>query len=204
MMQAPEIAVFDLGKVLLDFDYTIAARRLFGRSATSAEDLSRLINQSPLLLRYESGGMTTEEFFDAVSAAAGFRGPLDEFAAVFSDIFAAMPPMIELHQRLRARGVPTFIFSNTNELAVRHIRAKFPFFSQFDGYVLSFEHGAIKPQARLYEVVEEHTRRRGSQILYVDDRPENVAAGAARGWHAVLHSSPEATTLAVQRLGLLG
>jgi FMN phosphatase YigB (HAD superfamily) len=39
---------------------------------------------------------------------------------------------------LRANGIPTCIFSNTNPIAVRHIRTAFPFFANFDGYVLSY------------------------------------------------------------------
>jgi HAD superfamily hydrolase (TIGR01509 family) len=112
--------------------------------------------------------------------------------------------MIELHAALRSKGIPTFIFSNTNELAVAHIRRAFPFFAGFDGYVFSYEHGAMKPQPRLYEVVEEMTGRREKEILYLDDRAENVAAGAARGWHAVLQETPEQSWAALKSAGLLG
>jgi len=111
---------------------------------------------------------------------------------------------LKLHAALRQRGVPTYVFSNTNELAVGHIRKSFPFFSQFNGYVCSYEHGAMKPDAKLYEVVERTSRLGGSEMLYLDDRPENVAAGAARGWHAVLHESAEKSQAAVAAFGLLG
>jgi FMN phosphatase YigB (HAD superfamily) len=40
-------------------------------------------------------------------------------------------------------------------------------------------------------------------LLYIDDRLENVAAGAARGWQTVLHETPEKTRAAVAKLGLL-
>ena len=92
---------------------------------------------------------------------------------------------------LKKTKLPTYIFSNTNDLAVEHIRNRFPFFSDFDGYVLSYEHGAMKPSAKLYEIVERMSGRRGGEILYIDDRPENVAAGVARGWQGILHESPE-------------
>jgi len=111
--------------------------------------------------------------------------------------------MVELHAELRRRGLPTYIFSNTNELAVRHIRSNFSFFSNFDGYILSYEHGAMKPGAKLYEVVERTTGRRGSEILYLDDRPENVEAGATRGWQVILQENPDKTREAMTALGLL-
>ena len=111
--------------------------------------------------------------------------------------------MVTLHSALRQKNIPTYIFSNTNELAVGHIRRNFPFFANFDGYILSYEHGAMKPDSKLYEVVERQTGRRGSQILYLDDRPENIETGAARGWQVILQESCEKTRSALQALGLL-
>ena len=202
-MKPPQVVVFDLGKVLLDFDYVHTARKIFARCRVPAHDISKLIDQSPLLFRYESGALTTEEFFAEIKAAASFLGDLEEFSELFGNMFSPIEPMIELHATLRARGIPTFIFSNTNELAVRDIRGRFPFFHNFDDYVLSYEHGAMKPEDKLYEVVERVTGRRESEILYLDDRVENVATGAARGWRAVLHETPANTRAAVQQAGLL-
>ncbi len=61
----------------------------------------------------------------------------------------------------------------------------------------------MKPDMKLYEVVERQADRRHQEILYVDDRPENVAAGAARGWQVILQETPEKTFAAVEKLGLL-
>jgi FMN phosphatase YigB (HAD superfamily) len=199
----PAVLVFDLGKVLLDFDYGIAATRLASRCALSAEQVRSVIDQSPLLFAYETGRLKSQGFYDEVCQRTGFRGVLDEFSASFSDIFTEIEPMVDLQRRLRKRGIPTWIFSNTNPIALAHIRRQFPFFEQFDGYVLSFEHGAMKPDPVIYERVEKATGRRGAEILYMDDRPENVEAGRARGWRVIHHVSPEQTIAAVERLKLL-
>ena len=45
--------------------------------------------------------------------------------------------------------------------------------------------------------------KRGSDLLYIDDRAENIAAGAARGWQTILQETPEKTLVAVNQLGLL-
>ncbi|NBR86778.1 MAG: HAD family phosphatase [Verrucomicrobia bacterium] len=199
----PTAVIFDLGKVLLDFDYGIVARRLAAHSGRDAEQIRGLLDQSPLLHRFESGRMTNDEFFREVSALTGYTGVFEEFADIFGDIFAPIAPMIDLHAQLRARGVPTFIFSNTNDLAIRHIRANFPFFANFTGYIYSHEARAMKPDARIYEVIEQRTQRTGAALLYVDDRKENVDAGAARGWRVVHHETPEQTIAAVRAAGLL-
>ena len=202
-MNVPKAVVFDLGKVLVDFDYRIAAERIAARSEVTPHQLWGFLDQSPLLHRYETGLITTQQIFDEVQAFTRFQGDLEEFGRLFGDIFTPVPRMIELHAAVRAKGLPTCIFSNTNELAVAQIRRAFSFFANFDGYVYSYEHGVMKPQPRLYEVVEETLGGRGAEILYLDDRPENVRAGAARGWQTVLHETPELSWAAVRRAGLL-
>jgi HAD superfamily hydrolase (TIGR01509 family) len=196
--------VFDLGKVLVDFDYSIAIRRIAARSRIPTEELGRfLLTHSPLLFQYELGKVSSEAFYREICAASGYSGSSEEFSQAFGDIFTPIQPMVELQAELRKRGWPTYIFSNTNELAVRHVRANFPFFANFDGYVLSYEHGVMKPEAGLYEVVERVCGRAGPEILYLDDRPENIDAGAARGWQAFLQEAPEKTIRHVRGLGLL-
>jgi FMN phosphatase YigB (HAD superfamily) len=179
--------VFDLGKVLVDFDYGIAARTLAAKSTSSADEVRAVIDQTPLLFRYESTQMTTQEFFEEVRRRIRYRGDFDEFAASFGDIFTEIPAMTALHAEIRARQLPTFILSNTNEIAVGHIRRNFPFFADFADYIFSFEHGVLKPEDRIYEITEQRTGCRGSEILFLDDKPENVAAGAKRGWRTICH-----------------
>jgi HAD superfamily hydrolase (TIGR01509 family) len=163
-----------------------------------------LIDQSPLLFSYETGRITQDQYFAEVRAATGFRGELEEFSRYFSDIFVPIEAMVELHAQLRRRGVPTFVFSNTNELAVGHIRRNFPFFGNFDGYIFSYEHGAMKPEQRIYEVVERMTRSSGKQILFLDDRFENAEAGVIRGWQVIQHETPEKSKAIFEQLHLLG
>ncbi|HEX3626958.1 MAG TPA: HAD family phosphatase [Verrucomicrobiae bacterium] len=191
--------VFDLGKVLVDFDYSIAARKVAARSSQQIERLDHFLSGSPLLAQYESGTLTSRQFFSEVQKITGFQGGADEFANYFADIFAPMPDMIELHATLRKKNVPTYIFSNTNEIAVGHIRRMYPFFSGFDGYILSYEIGAMKPQAKIYEALEAMSRRHSRHLFYIDDRAENVEAGAARGWQIVLHETPQKTRAAVEK-----
>src|SRR5437667_2284280 len=197
---SPKAVVFDLGKVLLDFDYSIAAGRIALQGKMPPDEIRKFIDHSPLLFRFETGLLTKQSFYDEVCAATGFCGSLEEFSGFFSDIFVPIEPMVQLQAALRQSGLPAYIFSNTNELAVGHIRRNFPFFANFDGYVLSYEHGAMKPEEKIYEVVERASGRRGAEFLYLDDRPENVAAGLARGWQVILQESPEKTIAAVKQL----
>ena len=153
-MSEQKVVVFDLGKVLVDFDYSIAIRRFAERSEAGLEQIQRLID-SPIQIDYESGKITTDEFYAAIRDGAGFRGDRAEFVSIFADIFSPMETMIEFFERLKPFGIPTCVFSNTNEIAIGHIREGFPFYSLFDNYVLSFEEGGMKPDEAIYDVVEQ-------------------------------------------------
>jgi HAD superfamily hydrolase (TIGR01509 family) len=201
-MSIPSAVVFDLGKVLLDFDFGIAAAKIAGRSRLTAPQVLQTLNQSPLLHRLESGQMTDEEFAVEVCSTCAFSGTLDEFYDAFADIFTEIRPMTALNGALRANRVPTCIFSNTNGLAIGHIRQRFPFFAQFDHYILSYEQGVMKPDAAIYAAVERALGLGGEAIVYLDDRAENVEGGLARGWRALLHETPEKTLPALAQLGL--
>lgn len=197
------VFIFDLGKVLVDFDYSIAARKVAARSAKAPEDLHAFLGSSPLLLDYESGRLTRQTFYEAIRDAIGFRGDLAEFGSYFADIFAEMPETISLQADLRRRGFKTYVFSNTNDLAIEHVRRNFPFFTNFDGYIYSYEVGAMKPLPKIYEAMEAMCGKRGAELIYIDDRAENIAAGAARGWRAILHETPAKTKAMLASMGVL-
>src|SRR4051812_26500297 len=109
--------VFDLGKVLVDFDYSIAGRRLAERSDMKPDDLLRFLIKTPLFVEYETGLITSEQFFEGVRSGTGFRGSMAEFAGMFGDIFTEIPEMVGLQATLRKRGLPVYAFSNTNEMS---------------------------------------------------------------------------------------
>jgi len=194
--------VFDLGKVLVDFDYGIAARALAARARVPVDEVRQVIDQSQLLVTYETGKLATKLFYNQVCEATGFCGDIEEFGRLFGDIFTPVDDMIELHAELRAAGIATYVFSNTNELAVAHIRKTFPFFSNFDGYIYSFEEGAMKPSAGIYEAVERKTGQSGEGILYIDDRLENIDTGRQRGWRVIHHQNAVGTRKAAAAAGL--
>jgi HAD superfamily hydrolase (TIGR01509 family) len=195
-----ELVVFDLGKVLVDFDYSIAARKVAARGTRRVNDLQHFLGSSPILARFEAGFLTRRQFFAGMRQITGFTGDEAEFVSDFADIFVPIPPMIELHEELRQRGFPTYIFSNTNDIAIEHIRRKFPFFKNFDGYIFSYEVGAMKPDAKIYKAMEKTSGKRGADLIYIDDRPENIKTGDARGWRAILHETPDKTRAALQGL----
>lgn len=193
LLPQPKAVVFDLGKVLLDFDYSRAARAMIPHCSIGEQELTAAMNQSALLFRYETGLITTQEFFNEIKAVSKFCHGIGQFEPLFGDIFSPIPEMIALNERLRAAGFPTYIFSNTNEMAIKNIRARYPFYRNFSGYIYSYEHRSMKADPAIYEVVERTAGHKGADLLYIDDRAENIAAAKTRGWQTIHHRTPAET-----------
>jgi glucose-1-phosphatase len=200
-MKSTRAVVFDLGKVLLDFDYSRAIQRLAEAGTRDLRAVRHMLLEDSLLNDYETGEIESADFYARLRNGLGLKLSYGAFREAFADIFTPIPPMIALHGRLRAESISTFVFSNTNEIAIAHIRTVYPFFREFDGHILSYEARAMKPDPRMYAALEQRSARLGGELIYLDDRPENVAAAAQRGWHALLHTDAESSRTALREAG---
>ena len=59
----------------------------------------------------------------------------------------------------------------------------------------------MKPDAPIYAALEKITGKRGDEIIYIDDRAENIARGAAFGWRTIFHETPEKTRADMKAFG---
>ena len=198
----PKAVVFDLGNVLLDFDYGKTVQRIKDKCKMSEAELRKVFSASPLFDKFEHGHMTSDEYFAEIQRITCYGGTFNEFAQFFGDIFTEAPQMLAWNEELRRKKIPRYILSNTNDLSIRFIKKRFPFFNEFDGYVFSHEHRVMKPATRIYEVIEEISGLRGADLFYIDDREENIHAAAARGWQAVHHLNSVHTLQIARGVGL--
>ena len=188
-----KIIIFDLGNVLLSFDFQVAANQLAKHAQLSASEIVRLINQSKLLHEFERGEISSEEFYAEVAQASKYQESLDQFRMDFSNIFEEIQPMVDFFRQLKRNGNRVALFSNTNEMATEFIRKKFSFFSDFDAIFLSYQHGLMKPNAALYRKVETSLGRSGKELFFIDDRPENIAAAIECNWSGITHTNAPQT-----------
>ena len=189
--------VFDLGNVLLSFDFQIAANQIAQNAQMSAADIVKLIDQSELLHQFERGEINSKAFFKTIAEASQYDKDFDHFQLDFSNIFEEINPMVEFFRDLKKRNFEVVLFSNTNEMATEFIRSRFEFFEEFDATFLSYQHGLMKPDLALYRIVENSLKRSGRELFFIDDRSENIEAAHELGWSGVIHKAPEKTKNAV-------
>lgn len=203
---------FDLGNVLVSFDPAIACANiaeLFGISPSQAE---AVVYASGLQDRFEHGEVSEDDYaetirghFDRTITEVSTAAILDAVSAMFTPVVAMRDVLAEV----RDRGFRLGVLSNTcwahwNWIA----RQRYPLMEgSFDATILSCEVGSMKPDAVIYEAAERAAARadvRVEQILFLDDKIENVAAARSRGWRAEQCLGGEQAAAALRRHGVLG
>ena len=194
--------VFDIGNVLIEwqperfFDRTVGAARR--RAMFAAVDLHGMND------RVDAG-----EDFDAVlaeTAAAnpGFATEIAMWHDRWLELAApAIPRSVRLMRALRRNGVPVHALTNFGIQTFELARTEYDFLSEFDMAFVSGHLGIIKPAPAIYEAVEAGTGMVGAALLFTDDRADNVAAAAARGWQTHLFDGPEGWAARLVVEGLL-
>ncbi|MBP7217010.1 MAG: hypothetical protein KBA46_06990, partial [Candidatus Omnitrophica bacterium] len=79
--------VFDLGRVLIDFDHMIAARKIARSPGVPAEQIYQFFFDSPLTGLFEEGAISAHDFFHEVKVQLDLNLEFEEFIAIWNDIF---------------------------------------------------------------------------------------------------------------------
>ncbi len=179
--------LFDFGNVIGHFDHRRASRRLAAYSHLPEPEVYARLFTGALHHDYESGRLTTSEFFRRAAAECRLSCAESDFGPGYADMFWPNPEVCDLIPRLKP-AYRLVLVSNTNDLHVRQFREQFRgVLAHFDHQVLSHEVGARKPAPAIYAAAGEAAGCEPAQGVFIDDMPRNVAAAAALGWHGIVY-----------------
>ncbi|MDP7534614.1 MAG: HAD family phosphatase [SAR202 cluster bacterium] len=126
-------------------------------------------------------------------------------AALFETWSSAIEPNRDIDPliaKLKGR-VRLAIGSNTDELHNARGLEVQPALGLFDDFVLSFEIGALKPDAKFYHRALTQLGVRAEQCFFTDDRQNNVDTANAVGIRSVLFESPAQLESELTEIGIL-
>ena len=150
--------------------------------------------------------LTGPAYWHAVAADAGITLDAAQLAALLAadvDLWSDLnPPMVAWAARLQRAGVRTGILSNIGDCIAVGIVAKFPWLSGFDHCIWSYALCMAKPDPAIYLKTAEALHTAPANILFIDDREENVAAAAALGMQAIHYTSQTAFEREMREQGL--
>ncbi len=90
--------------------------------------------------------------------------------------------MVSLRNDLRAAGTPCWALTNFAADSWERGVKMYPALDQFDGLVVSGREGTVKPEPRIYEIMEQRTGKTGADLFFIDDRDYNIDTAKERGW----------------------
>lgn len=184
-MKKYSVIVFDLGNVLLPFDYNDIIRG-FDRieKGLGMKFANYYKNNYEVHREFERGEYTVENFTEIMLNVLERKVSREDFYNIYSKIFtvndklAAILPVLKRNYRL-------VLLSNTNAIHQKYGWGDYGFLGHFDKLILSHEVAAVKPEAKIYKAVEAFTQEPPQEHLYVDDVLEYVSAARELGWDAV-------------------
>ncbi|MEO5913052.1 MAG: HAD family phosphatase [Luteolibacter sp.] len=183
--------LFDIGRVLLDFDFESSMARLFPSGVTDpAERMKLLIERKD---EFEAGKIETDDYIAWALEALDSPATSDEFRHAWQQIFTPNEPMWQCVRQLAADGHRLILFSNINGIHWPWITEEFPEFSLFHDAVVSYKTGFIKPQPEIYQHAIGVHDLDPAETLYIDDLPQNIATGRELGfrtWQYDLNDHP--------------
>jgi putative hydrolase of the HAD superfamily len=109
-------------------------------------------------------------------------------------------PMIRWAEQLHRAQIPTGILSNLGDAMEAGIRARFPWLEGFAHHTFSHRLGIAKPDPAIYNHAAEGLGFLPAEILFIDDREENIAAARAAGMPAIQYSTHPAFVAELQKL----
>ena len=203
MIPSPEAVIFDIGNVLFEwspehfYDQAIGVDRR--KALFQAVDLNGMNEMVDL------GADFTRTIYETADAHPEYRAEIrmwrDDWLKMAQPL---IPGSVHLMQALQARGVPVFALTNFGIGSFDYAAdTTYPFMRDFDRAYISGHLGVIKPDPRIYEVVEQDCGIAPERLLFTDDRADNIAAADARGWQTHLFEGPSGWAARLVEAGLL-
>lgn len=174
---------FDLGNVLLGFNWSITFPYILKKSPLTEKELGERLMQTRYI-DYELDILSTQEFFELLKAEFQYEGETEELQAICTDIFYPIERNIKLAKRL-CQTYRLGIISNTNEAHTQFVEEQYEFFNWFEVKVYSHEVRLRKPDRDIYHHAITAMGVQAEEALFIDDLRENVEAARDLGWRAI-------------------
>ena len=183
--------IFDLGKVIVPFDFGRGYRAMEGICGLPAAEIPKRIGTTDLVIRFETGLVSPRDFVVELSNLLGLRVNYDQFCSIWSSIF--LPDTLIPDEMLESLGrrYRMLLLSNTNAIHFDMIRERYPFVRHFDDLVLSHEVKAMKPSPVIYREAIARAGCRPEECFFTDDIEAYVEGARKEGIDAVQFVSLE-------------
>jgi len=177
--------VFDLGKVLIPFDYAPAIDKLNKIEDGLGNRFIEFYKSNYHFHRdFERGKISGNDFVEKMLEVVNHKIDAETFKKYYADIFSLNEDVISLLPILKT-DYKLFLLSNTDSIHQKYGWQKYEFLKYFDNLILSHEVHSVKPEEKIYRTVEDASGFPSEEHFYIDDIQEYVDAAINLVWYAV-------------------
>ncbi len=184
--------IFDLGGVIVPFDFAPAFQRMEAWSGLGREEIRARLLADGLSMKFERGELSPEEFREELNRRLGAAASQSDFVEMWLSIFTPGKTLIaeSLVASLAAR-YRVVLLSNTTSTHFDWLLPNTPHLRHMHGYVLSYAVGAAKPQPEIYAAAIGKALCEPGECFFVDDVIAYVEGARAAGIDAVQFTGEE-------------
>jgi putative hydrolase of the HAD superfamily len=146
-------------------------------------------------LAYDRGDLLPLAYWQKFAAEAGVTiddRTIDQVRQVDVEMWSRPnEPMIRWLQQIHSAGLKTAILSNMPSDMADHARKNFDWLAYFDHHIFSAEVGSVKPEPAIYEHAIHALGMPPPEVLFIDDRDENLQQARAIGIRGIRYQSVE-------------
>jgi glucose-1-phosphatase len=203
MSSVISVIVFDLGNVLIPFDYRTTVSKLERIEKNLGKNFLKFYNENYQYHRaFERGDLPEDEFIEIMLSALNHKIDKKMFCEYYSGIFSKNKEVVDLLPKLK-KSFTLVLLSNTNSIHYEYGWKQFDFLKYFDKLIVSYEAGAVKPEEKIYRTVESFTKRNSEEHFFIDDVAEYIDASKKLGWDGVQFTGYKNLLLDLNNRGIL-
>jgi glucose-1-phosphatase len=200
---AADALLFDLGRVVLDIDFSQALSCWARHSGCTPEDLAARFVRDEAYQRHELGTLDDADYFESLRTALQIGISDAALLEGWNAIFAGEMPGIAPLLARAAMRMPLYALSNTNRPHVEYFTKIYaPLLRHFKEVFLSSTIGLRKPDAAAFDHVVKAIGVPPQRIVFFDDLAENIEGARAYGLTAVHVASTDDVADALRALGI--
>lgn len=195
--------LFDLGGVVLEFDFKRAFRVWADRACCDPAELERRFSFDEAYEQHERGELDAAGYFTALRRNLGLTLSDEEIVSGWNDIYLALVPGMSALLSAASQRLSLYAFTNSNPTHKSAWASRFADeLSVFRSIFVSSDLGLRKPDPEAFTVVAQRSGFQVSELLFFDDTPENVDGARTAGIQAVLVESSADVRQALLRFGI--
>ena len=183
------INTFDIGNVLLDFDYMKQFRKLFDEQ--TAQTIANISIRNPAVwVEMDRGLLSYDEAVALVVQGAPHLE--EEIRLAIKELYdnvESFPYAVDWVKHLKEKGYRIYILSNYGEKPFADSKARMPFLKYTDGQLISYEIQKVKPSKAIYQAICDRFSIIPSEAVFIDDSAINIDAAADFGLNTILFTN---------------